>query len=464
MVDALGISRDGIRCGNKAMETLAANMANSKAIAGKGAQYFMTGVTDGVRTTNGVSGCLMNNISTAGEAVDVDNPMYCMAGSNGFFVCDKGFTRVGTWQFDENGICANHQGNKLLAYQLDANGNRVNPNNTSEIISDNTTTNYMTHINKFNIRMDASATSTLSYAYQLPMEGATTGTKVITDATVYDSFGTAHNLTFTFTRAQIGQNASAQNVVVTPTAQQSAIPLNDASNIIASTNAAAAWFLTITPTNSASGDVVNAPFAASGNGMLIEFDSSGTPLSYNNSQLALSGNPANGTTTPPNLTTVYGNLAANGNISLDFGQAGTSSGIVCTGSKKKMIDIQANGNSSGEFLSLEWSKDGYGIVKFDNGLQQKKFLMAQAYFANANGLDTDLNGLYQQSVKSGNVLFDVPGSNNIGYLTTSSYEDANVSAIDTQIDMIENQQYFMGQTTAFKLAKELLEDLKRATG
>ncbi|MBP9753070.1 MAG: flagellar hook-basal body complex protein [Proteobacteria bacterium] len=463
MTDSLGIAKQGIKQGNLVMQSLAANMSNSRAVAGKGSQYFMHSVSDGAGTANGVSGYLVNNISAQGATVSVDNQMYCAAGSNGFFVCDKGVTRVGTWAFDKDGDCANHLGNKLLVYQLDANGNRVNPNNTTEIIADNTTTNFMTHINQNNIQMEPTATSKLTYAYQLPVEATTTGSEITTDATVYDSLGVAHNLKLTFTRAQIGANTGGQTVIVTPTGQQAADPLNDGNNIITTTGVSSAWFLKVAPSNVSADDTITGTYGST-DGMLIEFDASGRPLAYNNSQLASSGNSANGVTTAPNLTTTYGNLSAAGDIEIDFGAVGSNEGLVASGNKQRVINIEANGNSAGDFVSFEWSKDGYGIVKYDNGMQQKKFLMPLAYFPNADGLDFDSNGLYQASVASGSVLYDIPGGNKVGYITPSSYEDSTISAIDTQIDIVENQQYFMGQTTAFKIAKELLEAFNRVTG
>jgi flagellar hook protein FlgE len=452
MADSMSIAKTGIKQATQNMATLANNMALSKSIAGRGSNYFMNAMTEGVDgTIMGVTGTLVNNISQPGKTVSVTDSLWCAAGNNGYFVVDNGFTRVGTWRFDDTGTCINHLGNQLMAYRVNADGQKINPDNVTQTISDNTTQTYMSTINTKNLRLNATATSNITYGYQLPVNSTNIGGTVRSDVTVFDSMGNQHNLTFTFKKAEVYDAGGGTHYVVPPGGTAGDIT----TNINATTGCASAWYLSIS--SGTTGDVVNTPYT--GNGMLVEFDADGNPLNFNNSTVVNTGSPVTVSASPANLSIAYGNNSTAGNISLDLGTLGQNNGIVSRGNTAKVINVQADGNSDGIFSSLEWTTDGYGVVTFDNNVQQKMFQIAMAYFPNSNGLAFDSNGVYKQSVDSGKPLYGVPNDGNIGPISVSAYEESNISAIDTQVDIIDNQRFYMGQIASFRSAKEALTAL-----
>jgi len=71
----------------------------------------------------------------------------------------------------------------------------------------------------------------------------------------------------------------------------------------------------------------------------------------------------------------------------------------------------------------------------------------------------DGDGNYVASVDSGQPLYGTPGDGIIGQITPSAIEESNVSEIDTQVDIVSNQRYYMAQATVFRVAREMAEAL-----
>lgn len=448
---ALQIAKTGMLVGQTKMDTLAANMANANAVSGKNTDFFTTAIPNvGSGThkgTGGVTGKIVQNIRQSGSAMTVDNNLFCAAGDKGFFVVDGGVTRIGTFDFNQEGFCVNHLGKKLMVYHVNANGEKVDPLNPSNTISDNTTQKYLTSINKFDLRMDAKATSSVDFNYQLPQEGTSAGTTITSNVTVFDSFGAGHNLKFTFTKAAIG---ASNNIAIPGNA------VGDPSDVKGTNGVAAAWFVTIQPVEEGLTNTVGAPYA-SGTGMLLEFDSSGKPLNFNNRTLASSSDIVAINPAAPAINMVWANKAANSSIALNLGAIGQNNGIVARGTEGKIGKISVNGHTDGVYTDLQWTPEGYGVVIYDNGMQEKRFQMAMACFPNENGLAYGADGIYTQTVESGQAFYGTPNDGIIGALSPSALEESTISEIDTQVNIITNQQYFSAQATVFRTAREMLE-------
>lgn len=450
MTSALQISKTGMLVGHEKMNALAADMANANAVAGKNTNYFTTSIpsSGGVQKgSGGVSGKLLQNIDQTGSAKGVENSLYCAAGEKGFFVVDGGFTRVGTWDFNAEGYCVNHLGKQLKVYHVNPDGERVDPKNPTNVISDKTSQTYLTGINKLVLRMDARATENINFSYQLPQEGVAGGDKITSDVTVFDSLGSVHNLKLTFTKANIGSSG-----IVLPVGSGSSN-----GDIKPTTGTASAWFLTVDSTDVGVSNTINAPYIDASAGMLIEFDSAGKPLNFGNTLAAGSTNTVQINKTPLNLNISWGNNAANSSIALNLGTIGQNDGMVARGSDSKIGNIRIDGNTDGQFSQLQWTPEGYGIVIYDNGEQEKRFQIAMAHFSNPNSLAYSADGTYAQTAESGVAFYGTPKDGVIGALTPSALEEANISEINTQVDIIGNQQYFGAQATVFRTAREMLE-------
>jgi flagellar hook protein FlgE len=452
MTGALQIAKTGMLVGQAKMDTLAANMANANAIAGKNTDLFTTAIPNvgggGHKGSGGVTGKLVQNIRQSGSATPVDNNLFCAAGEKGFFVVDGGFTRIGTWDFNETGLCVNHLGKELKVYHVNPEGERVDPTNPLNTISDKTSQKYLTSINKYDLRMDAKATSAINFSYQLPQEGTSAGTIETSDATVFDSFGAGHNLKLTFTKAAIG---AGNNIAIPGSA------LGASSDVKGTTGMASAWFVTIQPVEAGVTNTVGAPYTIPGAGMLLEFDNSGKPLNFNNTILASSSSTVTVNSAPPAIGITWGSKAADSVIAFNLGEIGGNNGVVSRGSEGKIGNIQVDGHNDGTFSDLQWTPEGYGVVIYNNGIQEKRFQIPMAYFANENGLGYGTDGIYTQTAESGQAFYGTPKDGIIGALSPSAIEESTISEIDTQVNIITNQQYFGAQATVFRTAREMLE-------
>ena len=121
--------------------------------------------------------------------------------------------------------------------------------------------------------------------------------------------------------------------------------------------------------------------------------------------------------------------------------------------------MDINGNTAGQFKSMEWDENGNGIVIFTNNLQKKWFQLAQARFDAEDELRYDGDGTYTQTATSGGVVYGYSGDGFFETVTPEALERANISEIQTHVDMISNQRYYMAQISVFKTAREMAQAL-----
>ncbi len=588
MADPFSIAKSALIAGTAVSEVQATNMAASKTVAGKGQQFTLianrgSGVT--ASGNGGVSGTLLKNISEAGNAEKDGYPLHIALGRKSFFVTDAGFTRVGTWQFNKDGDCANHLGQKLNCYKVNEDGERINPI-TNQILSGTFAQSDMMTPNKNDIAMNASATSNVSITYKLAEQNTPAGTVKTTPITVYNSLGGANNLELNFTRASIvGGNITTSS---TATATVNALTVNGAGQDIAAkvigdqliatlgssvsfvstgtgtgtvtipavpgqaetiytitvpvtfnaagnttitqsiggagattlatfntiTNdvagaakltgyataaalgatympggagtgtitigstvnrpaisyvistsgagpfttssvrtttvaqtagAATAWYLKVNPVGTTNVPTINPPYT--NDGVLVEFNQAGNVLRFNNTAPG-----TNGDVTPPALDIQWNN-ASDSSITLDL------SNLTNNGPNTQIGHIDIDGNTAGQFKSMEWDENGYGIVIFTNNLQRKWFQLAQARFDAEDELNSDGNATYKQTAASGGIVYGYSGDGFFETITPEAVERANISEIQTHVDMISNQRYYMAQISVFKTAREMAQAL-----
>lgn len=453
MAGSLSIAKTGLIQGSNVMNMEASNMAISQTVAGKKSTPFIDAIAaynknQGV--TNGVTGATVQNISTPGTLEKVENPLYCAAGDNGFFVVDQGYTKVGTWGFNNKGDLVNHLGQRLNAYQLDADANIIDPLTQVKVNPNAITKIYMDGINKNNIKLNPTATTNINLSYRLPIHGNAPGDTYPIDVTISDSLGVSHHLKLNMTRATILTTPAGKEISsATSTLLGSAV--GPTAPVAANADTSSAWFVTVTSHNGTS--TIGAPYNDVNNPIIIEFDQNGLPLSFAGASAAIA--------TMPNLNIAHANGAALSDIALNFGTIGKNDGLVAQEADAKIFDITANGNTEGQFESLAWDEDGYGTVIFDNGEARKMFLLPMAYFANQDQLQFKNDGTYIATNASGLATYGRSNTSPVGKLGISMLEMANVSEIETQIKIITNQRYYMAQTTVFKIAREMAEALDK---
>ena len=274
-------------------------------------------------------------------------------------------------------------------------------------------------------------------------------TKTIS-TTIYDSLGTAHQATITF--SPVGPNTLAGGVAAG--ALPSVPPLSGG----AAQQAASRWSYSITfadgttPANSGgyvffdqNGQFLNTSSTA--NAAAGTFGVVGTPNAAQGDALVIPATTAG----PPPSGWATGNNAAPATVGLDFSQmsslGGTSTANV----------ISQNGFAAGTLSNITVGQDGTITGSFSNGEQRTVGQVALATFQNEGGLHRLGGNSFQQTANSGLAQVGVGTTGRFGAIVSGSLEQSNVSLADEFTKMIVAQRAFEANTRGISTADQNLE-------
>jgi flagellar hook protein FlgE len=302
---------------------------------------------------------------------------------NGFFVVEDStnnattFTRAGDFTVNSQGQLATQQGQLVMGYPA-ING-VVSTSSALAPISVNQASN-----------IPAVATSTFSMDTNLNA-GASVGDAFSTPLTVYDSLGTSHDLTVTYTNT--GPSAWSYNV---------SIPSADIGGAGASTT------------------------LATGN---LTFDSSGNLTSPAS---PVSGINITGLTDGAAPMSLSWSLTGPGGVSYLTQQDATSA----TSSKTQ------NGYGVGTLTGYSILSDGTVEGQFSNNQTLSLGQVAVANFANPQGLTALGSNEYQATFASGTPNIGQAGAGGNGTITGGAVEESNVNLSTEFANMIVAQQTY----------------------
>ncbi len=329
---------------------------------------------------------------------------------NGFFMLEgvqgASYTRAGNFSFDKNGDLVSPDGQKVLGYTT------VDPI-TKEIVA----TGEPNSINVPPGLLRAPiATSQFSMISNLSAD-ATTGTTFTTSIPLYDSLGSSHIGTVTYTKTGPG-----------------------------------AWTYDLTADGAdVTGGTVGTPFSlASGT---LGFDAAGVLTAVNG------GAPADVTITTPTWTN---GAAANVMIwkVLDGGNNPVLTGFSAPSATST---ISQNGTKAGTVANVIVNPDGTVVAQ---GAGQAVIIaqLALANFNNPAGLVKLGSNRYSDYPAAGIRSVGVPGSGGRGTLVGSALEQSNVDMAREFTNMIIAQRGYQASSKIITVSDELLQetlDLKR---
>ncbi len=415
------------------------NLAAAGAVAGRTDETFISAF-ELASGTKGVETTTLRHLDQVGLPVQSSIPTNFTIGGSGFVPVTNslsngvsGWARDCTFSPDANLNFVNNLGEYLQVFLVNPDGTPKNPDVTS--------TSNLVPLNVNGLASTAVATANVSLtAVQLPSQlppGSTLATTLGMTQTqtvpVIDSTGNIRNLTFTWTRVDA-------TTIGTGTA--------DAYNA-AHTTSTQAWDLTIAgPT----GATIGAPYAT---GSRIEFDGSGNPVAFNTQGSAL------GSATPPTLNITWGAPAVASAITLNLGAVGKNTGVVSDGNTFAAGQTSYDGSQPGVFQSIAFGPDGYGIVTYSNNTQVKYCRIPLAIFNNVNGLSEIRTGVFSPSVNSGSYQLFFPGQGGTGSLVTGTYEGSSVDSTKVYVEMIQDQQRFVGNLKAIETIHKMLDRLSQ---
>jgi flagellar hook protein FlgE len=159
-----------------------------------------------------------------------------------------------------------------------------------------------------------------------------------------------------------------------------------------------------------------------------------------------------------------GTGAANSQIQLDFGDAGTTVGLTQFSSPSDVAFVTQNGAEVGELNGTRIDEEGYVIASFTNGEERKLYKLPVATFPNPSALDPRSGNVYAGTDVAGEYNLRFAGVGGAGSITPSSLEAANVDIAEEFTKMIVTQRAYSASSKIISTADQLLEELLRIAG
>jgi flagellar hook protein FlgE len=382
----------GLTAAQSQLQSVSNNLANIDTIGYKdqnlsfsdifSASSTTNGSGDPVQTGSGVSVAATNSNFTDGSLSSTETASNMALSGNGFFVTKSSsgsqeYTRSGDFTTNSAGQLTTSNGELVQGYPA-VNG-VVNPSaalqplKVSSVIS------------------PAVASTTVGITANLASGTAVGDTAASSSLPIYDSLGTSHTLTVSYTKT-----------------------------------AANTWTYTASvPSSDITGGTGTTTTVGSGT---LNFDTSGALSSITNVVPISVPTLADGATSPLTVSGPFG-TASNPTITQTSLASATSA-------------TSTDGFASGTLSSYSVSSDGTIEGKFSSGSTLALGQVAVASFANTQGLVSIGNNAYQPSSASGSAVVGVAGTGGRGTITGGSVESSNVDIATEFAKLIVAQQAY----------------------
>jgi len=419
------IPLSGLDANSAALSTTANNLANLNTIGYKDQQiqfadlFYQNLGTDGagdpiqqgagVEVSSQTSDLTQGNVTATGIDTDV------AINGNGYFVVQQNgvdsYTRAGNFEIGTNNLLETADGQQVLGYQA-VNG-VVTPGQALGTLALGAGTT-----------SPATPTANVSLTSNLDATGGL-GTTYSTQATIYDSLGAAHQVTFTYTNT--ATNTWSYNITV---------PAADISGATA-------------PVSVGTGTLV-----FDGNGNLT------SPAAGANPSIAIPPVPVQPVppVVPPIPQSTFNDganqLTFNWNL---FNAAGTGL-ITQTASASSTTNIQQDGTSTGTLQNFSIGSDGTITGAFSNGTTATLGQIGLASFANEQGLLRNGDNTYSTTLASGQPTVGAPTSGGLGSITGDALEQSNVDIATEFANLIVAQRSYEANARVITTFDQVTQD------
>jgi flagellar hook protein FlgE len=410
MLRSLFASITGLRAHQTMMDVTANNISNvntqgfkagratfadalAQTVRGGGLPTEAAGGTNPMQIGLGTRVASINTLFTSGAPQATGRPTDLAIQGSGFFVVDQGgqrlLTRDGSFGWDGTGQLITATGARVIGWSADPTTGAIDPSTTPGFIA--VPTGVLT----------PSPTSNVTVGGNLPA-GAVVGDVVATSGTVFDSLGTAYDLTVRLTKAGPG-SWTAQFTVTDPAGVTTDITPGPAPTL----------------TFNGAGDLTSA------------------------ASVALTGITLGGGN-PQNLTIGFGSAQ---NAISQFDQVGTFDMPV------------ADGQAGAELSEVSFGTDGSITARYTNGDSRVLAKIALATVTNPEGMMKVSDNLYQSTLTSGDPALGMAGTGELGTIAPGSLEGSNVDLASEFTTLVLAQRGFQANTRVITTSDEMLADL-----
>ncbi|RVT95658.1 flagellar hook protein FlgE [Rhodovarius crocodyli] len=422
---AMNAAISGLSSQSKSLANISNNLANSQTVGYKRIDTnFMDLVTQSSRTANAAGSVVARPDYTntiQGTITQSDNTLALAISGQGFFSVasqngtvngqptfdDRQFyTRAGDFSLNSDGYMVNSQGYFLQGWPIDAttgepNRTQLNPIRVSQQV------------------FNPVATSSVELTANLPAGSDST---VTTQVQIYDSLGTAHTATLSFTP------------VTGSSEWDMSISLPDETT--ATTRTVRVQF-------------GNAATPATTSGLLGSFASA---VGVTPSTSTVTGDPATLT-----FTTDFGEGAQS--ITLNLGEIGQSTGLTqYSGTEFSVSNISQNGVPPGSYSGLSIGDNGDVTINYDNGQSRVISRIPVVTFSNPDALQRLDGQAFMRTPESGEARVTQIGSDGAGKLVVGSVEASNVDIATEFSKLIVAQRAYTANTKVVTASDEMLQD------
>ena len=410
----------GLSAASKNLEVIGNNVANSNTYGEKSSRAefadmyasAMTGASgNAVQAGIGVQVSTVAQQFNQGNITPTGNPLDLAINGSGFFQTQDAsnqtqYTRNGQFKVSSAGNIVNDQGNKLLGYPADAQGNIVQgapqplqlP--TSGIDPQQTTKSTM----EFNLDARAAVTT--------PASGPAI------DFTNQATYNNATSVTMF--------DAKGQDVAVSYYFQKTG---TDQFNVYATANGT-----TVGGTAAAPSPIASLQYSTDGSTLI----SPSGPITLN---IPASTNAAGAATLPIN------------GIQLDV------SGATEFGSNFGVTNMTQDGYTAGSLTGVSVDNSGKLIAQYSNGQTKAAGQLELATFRNPQGLAALGGNAWKQTAASGTPTVGVAGDGNLGVLNAGSLEESNVDLTAELVSMITAQRDYQANAQTIKTMDQAMQTL-----
>jgi len=456
---ALNTGVTGITAQAQQLSAISNNIANATTIGYKRVDNsFISMVTStgsqGAYSPGGARATVKNLIDAQGSTNTTTSSLDLAIQGRGFFVIRSSsdnnsiypttYTRAGDFRPDAEGFLRNSKGYYLQAWPL-TNGTRPpgfnDPASTVSVNVKNIAgqvqaTTQLSMIGNLNSATTASGTASI------PASGAPVASLTTNDTTVYDSLGNPQTVRLYWEKVASNRwrmtmglpGGGGNNLIATP----AAVPFPAVPSLKGDTNANALIFQfdfdgtldSVTQADAATGIATTGPSVLNPatNQLNVSFDFSG------------SGGP-------PIQT-----------IPMNFGAIGTATGMGQFNAPNSSVVTQ-DGARFGSLSNVSVSNKGIVVATFDNGQTRDLYEVPIADFPNVDGLSPGQNGVFDQTIDSGQVDLKVNGINGVGTVLPSALEQSTVDVAQEFSNLIITEKAYNANTKVIKTSDDMLREL-----
>jgi flagellar hook protein FlgE len=455
----------GLSANSSAMAVISDNIANVNTTAFKRNRTDFTRLVNAqTRSTaysaGGVDASTRQFVRNEGSVNQSSSPTDLAISGQGFFVVSPSsqidannpevlFSRVGTFNPDDEGYLVNHANYFLRGIRLDENGvplantasvNNLEAVNIKSITNAASPSSVVSIIGNLRSNTSVSAAATAAAtgaagAYNAATNNMASGA-ITSDASwqfqLIDSLGSVKNFTMSFLKSATPNQWSVE-IYATPASNvTTGAPLVN-GQIMTGT-------LAFTPTGSIDSTATTPALLA--------------PISIG---AYTAGAPAAGAINWANAT----GLAAQ-TFSLDIGQNATGTGAISQFSADTAItSTSSDGVTTGELSNIEIDEEGFVTAIFSSGLSRKVFQIPLVTFVNPDDLDPVIGGNYRQTSDSGSASLKSAGTGGAGTIKSGALEASTVDLANEFANMIITQRAYSASSKIITTADEMLDELIR---